>query len=102
MTDYLEAWQCIGCGRLEAPRPCIGVCRDRRIKLVDAIQHENALAELASVRQDLERLLMLARRLAHVTPRPGQWERSYRALQREASGLLSRAPTAASEHGSAA
>jgi len=24
----LNAWQCIGCGKIEAPQNCIGVCRD--------------------------------------------------------------------------
>ena len=29
-----EAWRCIGCGRIEAQRPCIGVCEDRKVRLV--------------------------------------------------------------------
>jgi hypothetical protein len=31
MGDYIQAWQCIGCGRIEAPQTCVGVCRDRKI-----------------------------------------------------------------------
>ena len=43
-TDYLQAWQCIGCGRIEAPQPCVGICQDRKVLLVDANEHEAALA----------------------------------------------------------
>ena len=42
----VEAWRCIGCGRIEAPQPCIGVCEDRKVRLVDAADHEAALALL--------------------------------------------------------
>jgi len=38
MVETIEAWQCVGCGRLQADRPCIGVCTDRRIELVMAEQ----------------------------------------------------------------
>lgn len=91
-ADYLEAWQCIGCGKLEAPRPCIGVCKDRKLRLVDAVQHEAALAELAQVRRQAQRQRALIERLARTTPRSGQWERSYSALQGEARKLLATPP----------
>ena len=45
-SQVVEAWRCIGCGRIEAPRPCIGVCEDRKVRLVDAAHHEAALARL--------------------------------------------------------
>ena len=74
MADYLKAWQCIGCGRLEAPAPCLGICQDRPIELVGATEHEEALA--------------LIRLLAWSKPREGEWERSYRELQERARKLL--------------
>ena len=37
MGDYIQAWQCIGCGKIEAPQTCVGVCRDRKILLVDDV-----------------------------------------------------------------
>ena len=46
MGDYVQAWQCIGCGRIEAPQTCIGVCRDRRITLVGIDEHREALDEV--------------------------------------------------------
>jgi len=45
MTDYVKAWQCIGCGKIEAPQNCIGVCEDRKVQFVYAFEHEEALAE---------------------------------------------------------
>ena len=33
-VETVEAWQCVGCGRLQAERPCIGVCTDKKIELV--------------------------------------------------------------------
>ena len=70
----MKAWQCIGCGRLEASQPCIGICEDRPVELVYAWQLEEALA--------------LLRQLAWSTPREGEWERSFRDLQARARKLL--------------
>lgn len=89
MSDPFTAWQCIGCGKLEAPQRCIGVCRDRKVELVDA-------RELADARAQVDALRTLVRRLALVTPRDGAWEKGYRAMQRDARALLlaaSGAPT---------
>ena len=84
----VEVWECIGCGRIEAPQTCIGVCRDRKLELVDAAVHEAALARLREATRRIERLESLARRLAHARPREGEWERSWRVLQKEAIELL--------------
>jgi hypothetical protein len=88
MSDYVEAWQCIGCGRIEAAQNCIGICEDRKVEFVYASEHEQALAELRAARQQLDALLAFVRRLAWTTPREGEWEPSYRALQRDARRLL--------------
>ena len=34
MAEYIQAWQCIGCGKIEAPQLCIGVCRDRKVLFI--------------------------------------------------------------------
>lgn len=81
----MKVWQCIGCGRIEEPRECVGVCQFARIDVVHAWQHEQALGEERARWAGLERL---AHRLAHATPRAGEWERGYRALQEEARRLL--------------
>src|SRR5215470_19712221 len=88
MTDYVKAWQCIGCGMIEAPQTCIGVCEYRRAELVYAFDYEQALAQGAAARQRDEALVTLVRQLAYTTPREGEWERSYRALQEEARHVL--------------
>lgn len=84
MTDYIQAWQCIGCGKIEAPQPCIGVCRDRKILMVGKDEHERVVAELARARALVQAATTMLNRVVHTTPREGQWERSYRALQEQA------------------
>ena len=84
----VEAWRCIGCGRIEAPQPCVGVCEDRRVRLVDAADHEAALALLREAQERAAMLEGLVRRLAQTRPRAGAWEQSYRALQDEALRAL--------------
>lgn len=74
MAQTIKAWQCIGCGRLESDAPCLGICQDRPVHLVGLGDY-----------QELEAFI---RRFAASTPREGQWEKSYRALQRDARALL--------------
>ena len=62
-VETVEAWQCVGCGRLQAERPCIGVCTDKKIELVQAADY----AALAWRVEELEAALAL---IAHVTPKP--------------------------------
>jgi hypothetical protein len=83
MTERMKAWQCIGCGKIDAPQPCIGICQDRKVELVYADVHDRLLARTS----DLEAVV---RMLAQTTPREGEWERSYRLLQERAQGVLKR------------
>ena len=48
MNDYAKAWQCIGCGRIEAPQPCLGICEDRKVEFVYAMQGQ-ARSTLAAI-----------------------------------------------------
>ena len=84
----VEAWRCTGCGRIEAPQPCIGVCEDRKVRLVDAADHDAALMLLREAEERAAALEGLVRRLAQTRPRAGAWELSYRALQDEAQRAL--------------
>lgn len=88
MTERVAAWRCIGCGRIEGPQPCIGVCEDRRVEFVSASDYDELLAGLAVARQQAEVLAAVVRQLACTTPREGEWERSYRALQARARRTL--------------
>ncbi|CAG0938868.1 hypothetical protein GPROT2_00427 [Gammaproteobacteria bacterium] len=88
MTTYMNAWQCIGCGKLEGPRPCIGICQDRQVQLVYAGDYEALQVQAKRLRQRAEALEAVVRQLAGTTPRQGEWERSYRALQERARKAL--------------
>ena len=90
MSERVAAWQCIGCGRVEAPQPCIGVCQDRKVEFVYASEHEKTLAELARLRGEVEALTVLVRQIAHTHPRQGECEHTWRALQSRARRALER------------
>jgi hypothetical protein len=81
MTEYVKAWQCIGCGKIEAPQTCIGVCRDQRVEFVYASDHEEVLAHLRAAASVL-------RTLASTRPHDDEWERSYRVMQAQARRVL--------------
>jgi hypothetical protein len=88
MEGRIEAWQCIGCGRIEAPQNCIGVCQDRKVELVDARSFDELQRRLDAEHVRSGRLLALVQQLAWSKPRPDAWERSYRALQAQARALV--------------
>ena len=87
MTEYIDAWQCIGCGRVEASRPCVGVCQDRRTRLVAAEDYEAAV-ERARV---AEAALALVRKLTRTRPRGDRWRESFEAFQGEARSIVDEA-----------
>ena len=89
-VETISAWQCIGCGRIEAPQTCVGVCQDRRVEFVHSARHVQVVAELEGMRRERDALQRLVRTLASSRPRDGEWERSYRALQAQARALMLR------------
>ena len=93
MADYIPAWRCIGCGRIEAVQNCIGVCQDRPVQFVYAKDYEAALVRARAA----ERALELVRKLAAITPRNESWKESYLALQREARRIASESHPAADD-----
>ena len=84
----VRVWQCAGCGRIEAPQPCIGICEDAKIELVHAADYEDAVARLGAARDQLKALEKVVRQIARTTPRGGEWERTYRNLQEQARQAL--------------
>jgi hypothetical protein len=40
----MQAWQCIGCGRIDGPE-CLGICQDREVELVYAEERDRVQAE---------------------------------------------------------
>lgn len=89
--ETIKAWQCIGCGKLEAPGNCIGVCRDRPVELVSAWDYAEVVDALDQANARIKILEGIAKRLARITPKEGAFEASYLALQREAREVLARA-----------
>jgi len=99
MADQVErivAWRCIGCGRIEGPQPCIGVCQDRKVAFVSAEAYDAVVARLRAAEARLATLESLATRMALAKPRAGAWEKSYRVLQEEARRAVREAAQAAS------
>lgn len=92
----ITAWQCIGCGRIEAPQTCIGVCQDRKIELVSAWDHAEALVALEEMEARVHAFERFAARFAATTPREDAWKSSYLAFQRELRELIGTATTAES------
>jgi hypothetical protein len=88
--DTIKAWQCIGCGRVEAPANCVGVCQDRKVELVGAWDYAEVVVALDEANERILALESALGRLAHVTPREGTWKDSYLALQMHARKLLDR------------
>ena len=81
MTDRVQAWQCMGCGKLDSDATCMGVCQDRKVVLVSAADYDEA-------RREVDELRLFIRQLANVSPRGENWERSYKALRESARRLL--------------
>ncbi len=88
MVETFKVWQCIGCGRIDHPQPCVGICQDRKVEMVYAADHAESVARVAA----LEALL---RRIAFTTPRPGEWQAAWRALQADARRAVEASPRAA-------
>jgi hypothetical protein len=89
IAETITAWRCIGCGRLEAPANCIGVCQDRKMELVGARDYGEALVQLEKAYDRIAKLEAVVAKLAPTTPREGAWKDSYLAPQLEATRRLS-------------
>lgn len=94
MSTRMAGWVCIGCGRIEVPQDCLGVCEDRPVQVVLSSDYDEAAARAELEGERAAALAGLVRRLASVSPRDGEWERSFRAFQSEARGVLRSLPKA--------
>jgi hypothetical protein len=81
MTEVFQAWQCIGCGRIDGPGQCVGICQDRTVRLVNAADYEAAASRIEALEQ-------VVRRIANTRPLPGECERTWQALQIQAKQVL--------------
>lgn len=79
--ERMTAWRCIGCGKLDSPQPCIGVCKDRKVELVDALAYD-------ALRDELAQLERFVRFIASVKPRPEAVGATLEEFRRQARKLL--------------
>ena len=87
-AEGARVWLCHTCGQIEAPQTCLGVCI-RPVEEYVRAKHYNELIEHMTVATGrVQKLCALIWRLAWVSPRPGQWQRSSRAFQDEALAVL--------------
>lgn len=87
-VERITVWRCIGCGKIEGPQPCVGICQDRRVEMVFGDAHDAAMAEAGRLAGRVVAMEALLRRLLHTTPRDGAWEDSWREFQRQARAAL--------------
>ena len=80
-------WWCPRCGGIDAPQPCIGVCVWRPVEWVRAERYAAARTRADTARESERRLRSVLRTVATVTPRAGQWEQSWRALEGQARDI---------------
>ncbi|RBP04133.1 hypothetical protein DFR50_1405 [Roseiarcus fermentans] len=87
-VEVIESWRCIGCGRVEASRPCVGVCQDRRARLVELDAFVAALDRVDRAETRAADLEAFVRLVATTRAKPGGAEATLAALQTRARALL--------------
>lgn len=87
-AERVTVWECIGCGKIEGPQPCIGVCQDRRVEFVYAADYDGKSRGMAELRRQMDILTMLVRQIACTTPHGVGCERTYRVMQNRARRIL--------------
>ena len=87
----IAAWWCATCDRIEAPRPCIGVCVRHPADMVGLDTHTRAVLAGDAAAAGARALAAVVVQAAWVTPRPGEWQTSRSALAEQARRALSRA-----------
>ena len=80
----VEAWGCPRCGRIDAPRPCLGVCVRTPVVMIDASRLHEPAAELAALRAAEAHAAPVARLAATIRPRPGHEAETQAALRERA------------------
>jgi len=89
-VEIIEAWGCPVCGRIDAPRQCLGICIRRPGMVADVSEYRQIAArceQAATADRALSRLAHLA---ASITPRPGHVELTTATLRGRARELLDR------------
>jgi hypothetical protein len=69
----ISVMQCIGCGAISTPQPCLGTCIDRRLDLVAAELHAATLAAVSTLQAASADRRRMVGRLAESELTPGDW-----------------------------
>jgi hypothetical protein len=84
-AEAATTWWCAECGGIDAPQPCLGICVWHEVEWVRSDAYESRRKDVLAVIEVERRVTALLRRVAWVTPREGQWERCWAALQAQAT-----------------
>lgn len=84
----VEAWGCLTCGRVDAPRPCLGLCTRTPVPMVDATGFRAAAVRAEHAAREARVLEPAVRQLAWTRPRPGAQVATARALRDAADRAL--------------
>jgi hypothetical protein len=76
--DRIKVWQCIGCGRIDDPQPCVGICRDQKVEYVLGADHDRIVSLLEGI----------VRTIATTSPRENEAARHWAALRERAKRVL--------------
>jgi hypothetical protein len=87
--EVIEGWRCIGCGRVEASRPCLGICQDRRARLVELDNFVAALERVEASQARASALADFVRLVATIRAKPGGEQATLIALRSRAQTMLS-------------
>ncbi len=91
-VEVIEGWRCIGCGKVEAPRPCIGICQDRRASFVELDNFVAALERAEASEARAAALANIVRLVATTRAKPGGEETTLTALRNRAQAALASLP----------
>jgi hypothetical protein len=87
-AEQTTTWWCAECGGIDAPQPCLGICVWRPVEWADLTDYQRERDRAVAERERERRLRDVLRRISSVTPRAGQWEQNWDALQAGARRLL--------------
>jgi len=87
----IDVQQCIGCGAIATPQPCLGTCVDRRLDLVAADQHALAQSAVEVMETTRTQRRDLLDELVRSPLTPSDWQ----SLRARARSALRQPPAAA-------
>jgi hypothetical protein len=86
-VDVVEGWGCPRCGRVDAPRPCLGICVRRPGLVADIAEYREFADRSERAAAQEQPLAAFGHVVAGVRPRPGREELTIRTLQARAREL---------------